>query len=77
MLFDSQGVALPPTPAPVLEGETPDPQVVAMRRLANAMAELTQRGSKAYHAHMDTVRVPVADLFVVCQALYTVLQPQE
>lgn len=76
VLFDSQGQVVPPQPEQ-FEASVATEQQQAMQRLARAMAELTQRGAKAHRSAMDTVRVPVADLFVVCQALYAVLQPQE
>ena len=80
MLFDSQGVAISPAPQPVPMDATDaaaETQRLAMRRLAAAMADLTARGAKAHRNAQDTVRVNVADLFVVCQALYVIVQPQD
>lgn len=81
MLFDSQGVVIPPASQPTPEtGEPLDPaeaHALAMSRIANAMADLTARGAKAHRNAQDTVRVNVTDLFVVCQALYAIVKPQD
>lgn len=80
VLFDSQGHVLPPAASDfAVDAATPEQQQrrEAMARIAEAMEDLTQRGAKAHRSGMDSVRVPVTHLFVVCQAMYAVLGPRE
>lgn len=77
MLLDSQGQPLPDSPGTFTADLGPDARQQAMRRIAEAIADLTQRGAKAHRSGMDSVRVPLDHLFVVCQAMYAVLGPQE